>query len=248
MAVSRQRDIIPYSSVKFAKTLRQNLEQTPQIYKTKIRILDHDSLLNFKSKAPGLLILADSIRFDQIRKPYRNDWMYGIISQFGYTVYSKSRHVIIKKSFTKDTIWFQNTYLENGVSIFDRLQASIAVCEQAASECSNYIVPHWQDKSRKYYYQTGGLAKAYKLIQTSELDSALSVLKNYYNKKSNNPKSRMKALYNMAIVYELKDDFDKAYSMADSSLKIMNNDLSKEYCQILYSRKLDKNVLDWQLK
>ncbi len=246
--VSNKRDIIPFSHVKFSRTLKQNLEETPQLYRTRIRILDHDSLLSFKKKSPGILILVDTMRFDQVKKAYRNDFIYGVASQFGYSVYSKSRHVTVKKSFRKDTIWFQNTYLENGLSVFDRIQASISVCEQAAKECSDYIVPHWRDISRKYYYQTGTFSKAYKMIQKNELDNALKVLEDCYDKKARDPECRVKALYNMAIIYELKDDFEKAYTLADSSLKIQDNELSREYCQILYKRKLDKEVLDWQLK
>lgn len=246
--VSSSGDIIPYSSVKFSRTVKSNLEKTPQLYRTKIRILDHDSLLVFRKKTPGILIIADSIKFTQVKKVYRNDWIYGAVYNLGYSIYSRSRNVLIKKSLKSDTIWFQNTYLENGLSVFDRMQASITACELAAEECANFLVPHWQDKSRKFYYQAGSLSKAFKLIQQNNLDSALRVLENYYQKKSDDAESRMKALYNMAVIYELKDDFEKAYSLADSSLKIMANEHSKNYRQILYGRKLDKEVLDWQLK
>lgn len=241
-------DIIPYSLVKFSRSVKLNLEKTPQLYRTKIRILDHDSLLVFRRKTPGILIIADSVKFSQVKKAYRNDWMYGAAYNLGYSIYSKSRNVLIKKSLKSDTIWFQNTYLENGLSAFDRIQASITACELSAWECANFIIPHWQDKSRKFYFKAGSLSKAYKLIQKNNLDSALLVLENYYQNKSDNAESRMKALYNMAVIYELKDDFEKAYSLADSSLKIMPNEHSKNYCQILYGRKLDKEVLDWQLK
>lgn len=235
------------ASIRFSKFLKPYLEQTPLLYKTRIRLLGNDTLLKFQNAYPGIVVTTDIIEFYPTKKQYRNDWMWGVGYKLTYCIYSASKKTLIQKNVSCDTIWYKHTYLGSGVSIFDKFDACVVASEQAAMECANFIVPHWKDASRKFYYKPGAFARAYRHIKRNDLEGSMSILHNKVF-ESSNPKRKADALYNLAIVHELKDEITQACQLADSSLKIKNSIRIKQYGEQLYSRKAEKDALDLQMK
>ena len=62
-----------------------------------------------------------------------------------------------------------------------------------------------------------------------------------------NEKTRGKAAYNLALAYEIKDDFDKALEWIDAS-EAAGNKNAVSYKSILKSRKSEMALIEEQLK
>jgi hypothetical protein len=242
----------------FLQSLRENLEKSPVFQNTRFSMVSSDSLLvlikdyKIRSKENGLVILLDSIFLNDtiITQKIRyqsSSYLYGIIHKFGCRTYNKSTMQVVNNYLMEDTLFWppQPTIWLLDSNIPDAEEARRETGIKGGEAYAHYLAPYWTDQSRYFYYGNKQFNLSYKYIQESNLDSALSTLKQNNTKKSKN--ASMMNLHNMAIVYELRDDMVNAYAMADSSYKLKKTELTKAYIEKLRIRKLDKAALDWQL-
>jgi hypothetical protein len=111
----------------------------------------------------------------------------------------------------------------------------------------NRIVPSFTREVR-YYYTKGSyeMKAAKKSARKGDWDQAI-----YYweveTESQTNEKIRGKAAYNLALAYEIKDDFDKALEWIDVSVAA-GNMKAISYKAILYNRKSEMTLIEEQLK
>ena len=111
----------------------------------------------------------------------------------------------------------------------------------------NRIVPNFTREVR-YYYTKGSheMKAAKKSVKLGNWDQAI-----YYweveTESQTNQKIRGKAAYNLALAYEIKDDFDKALEWIDVSVAA-GNMKAISYKAILYNRKSEMTLIEEQLK
>ena len=247
-------------SLNFLYTLKENLEKSPIFQNTKFSLISSDSLLlkmkdHNSRKNNGLYILLDSIYLkDTIlieREKYRYLYSYtfAIAHKFGCRTYNMSDLQILDNHLMEDTVFWPSQpseweLLMNNPTI---LEAMWDTGIKAGEKYAHYLAPYWVEQSRDFYFGNDkAFKKSYTLIQINQLDSALNILQQGNNKKPGKNKLS-KLLYNSAIIYELKDDFENAQIMADSSYRLVKNIATKYYADKLRIRKLDKIALDWQL-
>lgn len=249
-------------SLNFLHSLKETLEKSPLFQNSEVNLTPPDSVLlhikDYKSRinSNNLLIVLDSIYLnDTIIETFNknlnyNLYTYGIIHKFGCKVYTTKRMSLVTDYLLQDTVFWTSPepLLMLAVNDFpDLLNAVWDTGIKAGEKYGRYLAPYWVEQSRSFYYENVKAFKnAYQLIQTEQLDSAIHVL-NLEAEKIQGNVYKAKILHNIAVTYELKNDFDKAYALIDSSLKMNDNKITKNYKDELLHRKVTKIALDWQL-
>lgn len=245
------------ASLNFLHTLKEKLQQSPILQKAHFSLLPHDSLLkeiqnHHSREEQGLVILLDSIYLADIivyqKQKSTNEIIpiYGVIHKFGCKTFQRRNMELIDSYLLEDTVFFPVSYSYGAIVVPEWEEAVWDTGIKAGEKYANYLAPYWVEQKRLYYYQNNSFKKAYKYIQKDQLDSAIvSVNEGLKNVKK--LKDRAKALHNLAVIYELKDDFPNALALSDSANKIKKTELSTQYSGILRLRKIDKLALDWQL-
>ncbi len=111
----------------------------------------------------------------------------------------------------------------------------------------NRIVPNFTREAR-YYYTKGSheIKAAKKSVKLRNWDQAI-----YYweveTESQTNQKNEGKAAYNLALAYEIKEDFDKALEWIDVS-EAAGNKKATSYKAILQNRKSEMPLIEDQLK
>ena len=111
----------------------------------------------------------------------------------------------------------------------------------------NRIVPNFTREAR-YYYTKGSheIKAAKKSVKLRNWDQAI-----YYweveTESQTNQKNEGKAAYNLALAYEIKEDFDKALEWIDVS-EATGNMKATSYKTILQNRKSEMPLIENQLK
>ena len=111
----------------------------------------------------------------------------------------------------------------------------------------NRIVP-WFTREVRYYYTKGSheMKAAKKSVKLGNWDQAI-----YYweveTESQTNQKNEGKAAHNLALAYEIKDNFDKALEWIDVSITAENRN-AIAYKTILQNRKSEMDLIEEQLK
>ena len=111
----------------------------------------------------------------------------------------------------------------------------------------NRIVPYFT-RGARYYYTKGSheMKAAKKSVKLGNWDQAI-----YYweveTESQTNQKNEGKAAYNLALAYEIKEDFDKALEWIDVS-EAAGNMKASSYGVILQNRKSEMPLIENQLK
>ncbi len=152
---------------------------------------------------------------------------------------------VIQEEIIIDTL----TYTEYGFFV-NATQEKLPVLEDAIAELSwetgrmyaaKYI-PTWQNSSRLYYeLPKDGYKKAINALKSDNLDLAAEVFQIY----ANNRNSRISALskYNMAVVCELKGEYELALKWLEDSYKTKPYITTDEYVKVIKRRINDKERL-----
>jgi predicted negative regulator of RcsB-dependent stress response len=156
---------------------------------------------------------------------------------------------VIDTYLLQDTLFWPSHFSEWELYLNspDMENASLETGIRAGEKYARYLAPYWTDQTRNFYGNRKVFKNAFRFIQRNELDSAIQIIE----KAIEMTKSKSyvsKALYNLAIIQELKDELDKALILADSANKTLENKIYTDYTEKLRLRKLDKTALDWQLE
>jgi hypothetical protein len=246
-------------SLNFLFSLKETLHKSPIFKDASIQTVSTSNLLNdlkdYKSrlKSEDLVIVLDNI--------YLNDSLVKIKSEFGSNLYTQC--LIYKfgcKVYEKKNLQLIDHYMLQDSSFYPlnifmtRLVKDSVVRDvlwntgiKAGEDYAHYLAPYWVDVTRKFsYYHNNTFKKAFNCIQKGELDTALNILQDV-NNTSKHKKIKARTVYDIAIIYELKDDFENALQMAEASDTLHNSKLTKDLIKKLRIRKIDKLALDWQV-
>lgn len=159
----------------------------------------------------------------------------------------------------KDTIFWESygintTEALNGLPYLD--EATLVAAERAGEIAMRALIPHTQVEDRKYYTSSSGpMKKADRSIKENDWSTALNIWTNMYNETASLSK-RAKCAVNIALAYEIMDDFTQAEEWAVQARKEFsasgsNADLKEVldleyYIDRLKHRKAESKLLDDQ--
>lgn len=110
--------------------------------------------------------------------------------------------------------------------------------EYAASIPVEHLLPHWREVTR-FYYDGGNVAMrdAGVYLRENNWEGAYELWKTVYDQKKGRPK--MKAAFNMALYYEIKDELEKAKEWIENARKLTKSGSKDEQLILFYSLELD---------
>lgn len=110
--------------------------------------------------------------------------------------------------------------------------------EYAASIPVQHLLPHW-DEATRFYYDGGSveMRDAGVCVRENDWEGAYKLWKAAYEKKKGQQK--MKAAFNIALYYEMKDDVAKAKEWIGEARKLVKTGSRDEQLAVFYSLELD---------
>lgn len=110
--------------------------------------------------------------------------------------------------------------------------------EYAASIPVDHLLPHWKEVTR-FYYDGGNveMRDAGVCLRENNWEGAYELWKTVYDQKKGQQK--MKAAFNMALYYEIKDDLEKAKEWIENARKLIKPGSKDEQLILFYSFELD---------
>ena len=146
-----------------------------------------------------------------------------------------------------DTIqWIEPVYsLKEAKRILPpRKDAVLNAADIAGSDFAEFVVPHWIEVDRIYYYPGNAeLKKTEDLIKQNQWIEAAKIWKK--NTTNKNKKIVAQSMFNMALACEMNGEMDAAIDWAVKSFYVFANKNKvhafncQEYIRILSQRKLD---------
>jgi len=170
----------------------------------------------------------------------------------GFRLYDPSgRAVFDQNQFTHEVI------LEGGTTnvistvnlLADKGRAVRDVSYEAGVIYAERIVPSWYSISREYYRnpkKDNNLREGSRMMEVNDWDAAIESLTKAV--ESNKRKVRGRAAHNLAVVYEILGDFEKAQKWAKDAWGRYENKDSKNYSYILSNRIREQQILNEQQK
>ncbi len=146
-----------------------------------------------------------------------------------------------------DTLYF--TEIQDGEVIrrFSTAQMLIESFYKSGMRYGRYLVPVWNRTSRNLYKgKEEELRHASKLTDKGDWDQAYEIWEALSESKDRT--SAAKALYNMAVFYELEDQLDSASRLVDEALKLDTLDLIRSYKEEIDTRILNRGELFKQVR
>ncbi|MCL1822025.1 MAG: DUF6340 family protein [Prolixibacteraceae bacterium] len=178
------------------------------------------------------------------RDPYAGEYyVYYANMEIAYEVmiriYSPDNNKVIKTMTHLDTLFWEDYDYELR-RLFDRFpkvkQAMIESGIHAALELSERISPVWRQENRVFFAKGHPmLVQATALIENSDWDGAMEMWRKVA--ETGNKSAKSKAEFNLALGYEMAEDFGTAIDWAMRSYNGFYRPITYEYLEILGSRK-----------
>lgn len=153
-----------------------------------------------------------------------------------------------------DTIaWRAYTYSQKLAPKYlpPRNDAIFNAADIAGTNFAEFLIPHWIEENRFYYYSGHiDLKKTKKLIEENKWMEAAKIWKANVNNR--NKKISAKSKFNMALVCEMQGDYDAALDWVVQSFHVLGSKNEEHYmnCQkyisVLAQRKMELNIIDKQ--
>jgi len=246
----------------FNETLRHKFAESP---------LFHDVSflgINRHQFNPKLNIFKDTLRKlinpDNLKTQYANEkyslavleYKFKItvekVSTFpygGYQLNNKFQFVLfnLENDEVYDRYQLSRTIYWPKNKIDDEIPLAIAdVSNQIAEMYSQRVVPYWMEEERRIMYSHNRMMrKAYKCFCNDDLDQALEIWYRLYNIGTRRLSSR--AAFNMALIYEIKDELNSSELWLIKSIEKKVTQSSVKYLNDIRKRKLLCVSLDSQL-
>lgn len=182
--------------------------------------------------------------------PYENTWINSLdLEIFAIcNSYTNDGYKIAPLLITDTIYWTEILIGRELVSepIPSLQQAMTIGTSYLAEQITNRLAPHWEQQNRLYYSDS---KEANKFFDSDNLLKARSIWESEYDKEKKT-KRKARLANNIALTYELEDNFDQAIRWATlscqhftedltTSLDQYNLDQAKSYQQILINRKND---------
>lgn len=216
-SVFRANDEVPRVNVILTKEEIQKLSED----------LGVDMILSFDrihiQTKPGVLFYPDY--------PMPIDAVDGVISPI-VRVYIPSRDKPLFVIAKQDTIsWEIDPTLSDQKIVKE-------ASEYAASVPVEHLLPHWESVTR-FYYDGGNIEMrdAGVCLRENDWDGAFNLWKTAYEKRKGQQK--MKAAFNIALYYEIKDNVEQAKEWMEKAKKLVKSGTRDEQLITFYSLELE---------
>lgn len=214
----RAQDDVPKANVVLTKEEIQKLSED----------LEVDMILSFDrihiQTKPGILYYADY--------PLPVSVVDGILSPI-VRVYVPNRDKPLFVVAAQDSIsWEMNSTLSDREIVKD-------ASEYAASIPVKHLLPHWEQVTR-FYYDGGNveMRDAGVCLRENDWDEACTLWKGAYEKRKG--KQKMKAAFNIALYYEIKDDVEQAKEWLEKAKSLVKSGTEDEHLISFYRLELEK--------
>ena len=180
--------------------------------------------------------------------PYDNNFYAGakaemkIYYEILFRVYEPEQKKIIVTEAMRDTLLWEdaNTSVRELFGDFTSVkQALIETGISVALDFSDKIAVIWETQRRMYYHKGNNtLEKANEYVNAGNWSEAIEVWKEV-TENTGSKSLKSKALFNIAVGYEMLGDLNRAISWAVKSYKTMYRPLTYEYLELLKDRKTE---------
>ena len=223
----------------------------------KLPVLKFDLVQKIASSSHSDLLISletYSYFFSEYSQNYDNPPSNEVITATVWAVYDPVRERVIERKALIDTIYWngydQQGNYQRGYKLPPR-EAALKIASQLAGE--NYakrFFASWQTVNRTYSVPPlPDFSDAANYIDQGKWDSAIRLWEKYASDKSG--KLAISARYNLALAYEMKDDFDMATQWLNAAQDLAVQYRNKEdlkmilsYREILQKRKKDIEKLN----
>ena len=131
-----------------------------------------------------------------------------------------------------DTLFIQSTYEETGY--------------QMGAAYARLIAPAFFPVSRTYFTGNSRRSKrGGRYLAENDFQKAEQIFRNYTQHQNN--KKAAKAFHNLALIYEIRGDFNSAIQAVERAGELFNSPVIKAYHQTLLKRAEQKKIIDTQL-
>lgn len=175
------------------------------------------------------------------------------------SAYNLHEQKLIHSFDLADSLRFSNLIFKDSVLIYQKVPQSIIkeLLSGMSESLVNYIQPSWKRSERSLFTdKSSKMAYALSLVKKNKWKQAQEIwLQNHAREK--NPQTKGRLSHNMAVSYEMLEQFDEAIEWNKQSLleldapkskaNIEEKDLAKNYGNVLKRRIIDNNILDQQL-
>jgi len=178
-----------------------------------------------------------------------------VITAAVWAVFYPNTSELLDRKTMVDTVFWNNmnddgSYNQNKLP--PRIPALKMASQLAGESYARRFFSSWQTVKRIYFVSSGGdFEAADKYVQKGEWDKAIELWKR--NAGENNGKKAIRACYNLAFAYEMKDELDISEKWLVSAQKIAEKYHKKEdrktilkYWKIIQQRKKDIALINQQ--
>lgn len=208
---------------------------------------DTDALLSFDYLKTRVIA---GYGYDSFFDPYRDGFYSAARAQMQiyyealFRVYDPVNEKIIIREFLRDTLYWEDTNVSSTILFRNFTPVKEALTEAGitiALTLSEKISVIWRTEQRKYFVKgDDALKQASEFVDSGDWQTAIALWK----ETSENARSdalKSKALFNIALGYEMLGNLDEAISWALKSYNTMYRPLTYEYLEVLRRRKSETN-------
>jgi hypothetical protein len=216
-----------------------------------------------KHNVSGIMVLAyykitDTIEIiknteNSIYFPETNTYLYKIVNNTYWRLYSSEGKVSDQKridaKYVVTSISGFGDYNENEFQFLSAIESFKTTSYDAAAMYFTRVSPIWQSNTRKIYsYAEGYLPfmKAAKLASKGKWEAAYNLWVPLAEDKNKTVSSR--AMYNMAVSFEVIDNINKALYWAEQSYKTLPGSDTENYINLLKERVGEKERVLEQIR
>lgn len=207
----------------------------------------------FKDYNADALLVLERLEYQDNYTVIRNktydteDYELEVIAQSSWSIYFSQNPTQAYTFSVKDTLYWNKRNI-------DRSDCILHTVWENGAKAAKKISPHWQKSSRLYYAGTSYIYNQIELaLANDDWTLAASYWKQIYDGQKKNKKTKGRMAYNMALFFEVENDFDSALSwIREASVIFTQQDslyeviMCQEYAKILQGRKVNKKKIDQQ--
>jgi len=177
-----------------------------------------------------MIVALEDFIIKSVRKivPLYYDEFWGTVDANVYTqvsLYIPERQTAMTTITAKDSVFWE-TYRSTPMQAMSSLISEEKLIEESSVVAGQtpvkLLLPYWETSSR-FYYANGSadLRDAATFVSKNQWDDAYALWKKTYDKVKDKKKSKKKMMsaYNIALYYEMKDDYENAILWANEALE-----------------------------
>ncbi|HEY4789641.1 MAG TPA: DUF6340 family protein [Bacteroidales bacterium] len=246
----------------FDSTLKAHLEESPMFSNSRIIIQNNSELQsNLEKISPEKKREHVSMFFEKIdlieSKVFVDYDLWNYEYNAAYSFYYKFRIELRNMGSDRiyDTYTFSDTLTWNSSNFYKDMlinelpstsQATIEIGKIAGERYADKMAPFWTSEERMLFYSGNRfMRQGYNQFLANDLDGSIQTWKHLY--EVGTPLLASVAAHNIALVYEMQDDFSNSELWLNNSLKARYHFQTEEYLDRIKERKAGRKKLDEEM-